>query len=188
MSAARRLVQETQTIENHLRDKKYNVKLPHSDSRQETLQTTSSSVMLESWNWTDLLVWRNVPSAGPWTQTPHHPSHVSRRTAFRTDLAAALLAVGQPLAVPRSPSLTSSFVFAFHTCLPNCTHCSTLLSLRLILSTSYVGYDAVSRYKYSSQFSKNIIPLLNSSLYTTLLISIHCFLSIQVSVSKRLFQ
>lgn len=38
MSAARRLAQKTQTIENHLRDKKCHVKLPHQDNHQETLR------------------------------------------------------------------------------------------------------------------------------------------------------
>lgn len=38
MSAARHLVQESQTIENHLKDKENHVKLSHQDTHQETFR------------------------------------------------------------------------------------------------------------------------------------------------------
>lgn len=140
MSAARRLVQKTQTIENHLRDKKCHVKLPPPRHPSRDTQETPG------------VRWR--PGTGLTCQcggtSPRPGPGLGPRTTHPMSRGALPSVRIQPqLSWPsanHSPSLARAR--SPRTCLQNSAQCSTLLSLCLILSTSYVGYDACARYKY----------------------------------------
>lgn len=161
MSAARHLVQESRTIQNHLRDKENHVKLspPRHTSRGDIQETPA-------------VCWS--PGTGLTCQcggtSPRPGPGLGPRTTHPMSRGALPSVRIQPqLSWPsanHSPSLapcslTSSFVFAFHTCLQNRAQCSTLLSLAMLDSFHKLcRLRGVSRYKYlicyedsSAQFS-----------------------------------